>query len=67
MPVYQYDCQSCGRESEVFHPVIPATVPETFVGQCTECREVVTFTKKISANNFHLKGDGWEKDGYSKP
>lgn len=67
MPVYEYNCGHCSAVVEKFYPIIPKEVEEQFIGQCPQCREVTTFTKIVSSNSFQLKGDGWEKDGYTKP
>lgn len=59
MPLYDFKCEECEHAFEVIqkhsdnHP------------QCIKCGKS---TKKIISNtSFILKGDGWYKDGYSKP
>ncbi len=53
MPIYEYGCKSCGFEKDVLQKLSdePLTV-------CPECNEP-SFTKKISAVGFRLKGSGW--------
>lgn len=53
MPIYEYQCQDCGFETEVLQKLSedPLTV-------CTSCGKS-SFKKKISAAGFRLKGGGW--------
>jgi putative FmdB family regulatory protein len=53
MPIYEYRCSSCGHEKEVLQKMsdAPLTV-------CPECGKS-TFSKRISAAGFQLKGSGW--------
>lgn len=67
MPYYEYECEDCGNVTETFHPIIPREIPRTFVGYCSKCRKAATLKKIVSVNDFQLKGDGWAKDGYTKP
>lgn len=53
MPIYEYVCQSCGHEKEVLQ-----SMSEAPLTQCPACQSE-TFTKKISAAGFRLKGGGW--------
>lgn len=53
MPIYEYQCQSCGHEKEALQKMSdPALVT------CPACNED-TLKKKISAAGFRLKGGGW--------
>ena len=64
MPFYEYCCQTCGHEFEKLSkvgdtpPPCPAVQDEPKTCGCE--------TKKlVSGSSFHLKGGGWESDGYS--
>jgi len=56
MPLYEYRCDSCGKQIEQFQK---HTEPAP---SCIQCLE--TMKKLISRSSFALKGDGWAKDGY---
>lgn len=58
MPIYEYQCQACGREMEVSQ-----RITEPALTECPECHEP-KLQRLISATSFHLKGGGWYKDGY---
>ncbi|PIE43676.1 MAG: transcriptional regulator [Gammaproteobacteria bacterium] len=53
MPIYEYVCKSCGHQRDVLQKMSDA--PLTL---CPECGEE-SFSKKISAAGFRLKGSGW--------
>ena len=53
MPIYEYQCGSCGHEAEVFQRM--SDEDET---QCPAC-ESETWKRLISAAGFRLKGGGW--------
>lgn len=53
MPIYEYACKSCGFEKDILQKLSD----EPLV-QCPDCNED-SFTKKISAAGFRLKGAGW--------
>ena len=58
MPIYQWECISCGHSFESMQKM-GAHNPE-----CLICRGE---TRKLpSGGNFHLKGEGWGADGYAK-
>lgn len=57
MPIYEYQCPSCGHDFESIHKV-SAPAPA-----CPECGADVS--KKISLAAFHLKGGGWYSDAYA--
>ena len=61
MPIYEYQCQSCGHELEVLQKV--SDPPPT---DCPKCGKP-TLTKKISAAGFQLKGGGWYATDYKTP
>ena len=53
MPIYEYQCQSCGEVSELVQKFSdpPAT-------ECPHCHKQ-ELQKLVSAAAFHLKGQGW--------
>ena len=57
MPIYEYKCQKCGREFEVFQGVSDKPVEV-----CTYCGGPVS--KLMSLSTFHLKGSGWYATDY---
>jgi len=65
MPIYDYQCTSCGFKKEVMRKVSEPSV--TF---CPECSKE-TFAKQVSAPAFQLNGTGWYatdfKGGSAKP
>lgn len=65
MPIYDYQCTSCGFKKEVMRKVSEPTLTD-----CPECGKA-TFAKQLSAPSFQLTGSGWYatdfKGGASKP
>ena len=65
MPIYDYQCTSCGFKKEVMRKV-----SEPSVTACPECSKE-TFAKQVSAPAFQLNGTGWYatdfKGGLAKP
>jgi putative FmdB family regulatory protein len=57
MPIYEYKCQKCGEEFEVFQGI---TAPA--VKSCKFCKGSVQ--KLMSLSSFHLKGSGWYTTDY---
>jgi putative FmdB family regulatory protein len=53
MPIYEYQCSSCGHSLEVIQKVSDAPREE-----CPECHQN-TLKKRVSAPAFRLKGGGW--------
>ena len=53
MPIYEYQCQSCGRETEVIQKLSDAPLVD-----CPECGQPA-MKKKVFAAAFRLKGGGW--------
>ncbi len=53
MPLYEYQCVSCGKSCEILQKMReePATV-------CPECGKA-SLKRKVSAPRFQLKGSGW--------
>jgi len=54
MPIYDYQCTSCGCKKEVMRKVSEASLTMA----CPECGQE-TFAKQVSAPNFQLNGTGW--------
>ncbi len=65
MPIYEYQCQSCGHRLEALQKLNEEPLKE-----CPKCHQA-TLTKLISAAGFQLKGTGWYvtdfKDKNKKP
>lgn len=59
MPIYEYRCQSCGKEFELFRAVSASDDPV-----CKFCGG--TTKKLISRSSFHLKGSGWYVTDYAR-
>ena len=56
MPLYEYECEQCGRQEEVLQKHYdPAPV-------CDPCKSVMK--KQVSRSSFSLQGSGWAKDNY---
>ncbi len=53
MPIYDYQCSSCGFKAEVMRKISAANVEA-----CPECG-AETFSKQLSAPSFQLSGSGW--------
>lgn len=53
MPIYEYQCQSCGHSFDAIQKFSDAPLK-----QCPECQQDA-LSKLISAPSFHLKGSGW--------
>ena len=53
MPIYEYQCQSCGHEHEALQKL--GAEPLLICPACTKPE----LMKKISAAGFRLKGSGW--------
>jgi len=59
MPIYEYRCQSCGKEFELFRSASGSGEPA-----CKFCGG--TTKKLISRSSFHLKGSGWYVTDYAR-
>jgi len=57
MPIYEYECEECGREFDVLQKI---TDPD--VKLCKFCNGPVR--KIVSMSTFHLKGSGWYVTDY---
>ncbi len=53
MPIYDFQCSSCGHKAEVMRKISAASVDI-----CPECG-AETFSKQLSAPSFQLTGSGW--------
>ncbi len=53
MPIYEYQCQSCGHELEAIQKMSDAALTD-----CPICSEPA-LKKCISAPGFRLSGSGW--------
>ncbi len=58
MPIYEYECESCGRVVESWQKF--SDPPLT---TCEECGG--RLHKLISMSSFHLKGSGWYVTDYA--
>lgn len=64
MPIYEYQCSSCGVQRDVMQKISDAPLTD-----CPQCGKP-TFSKQLSAAGFQLKGSGWyatDFKGGSKP
>ncbi len=53
MPIYEYQCESCGHEMEALQKMSDDALVE-----CPECH-AKALKKLISAAGFRLSGSGW--------
>ena len=53
MPIYEYQCQACGKELEALQKISDAPLED-----CPACG-ATALQKKVSAVAFRLKGGGW--------
>lgn len=60
MPIYEYQCEQCGKHFEKFQKILDEPLTE-----CRFCRGKLH--KLISQCAFHLKGTGWYTTDYKKP
>ena len=59
MPVYEYECQKCGKRTEKIQKITEDSFKECFEEKC-----IGKLKKLISRTSFVLKGGGWAADGY---
>lgn len=59
MPIYEYQCQSCGHKLEALQKFSEAPLTE-----CPNCSQQA-LQKLISAAGFQLKGTGWYATDYT--
>jgi putative FmdB family regulatory protein len=60
MPIYEYQCENCGKHFEIFQKIADPPLTE-----CRVCKGKLH--KLISQCSFHLKGTGWYVTDYKKP
>jgi putative FmdB family regulatory protein len=60
MPVYEYECTSCGQSFERLQNV-GARAPRT----CPHCNKPGTVRRRVSAPAFQFKGSGWYVTDYA--
>jgi putative FmdB family regulatory protein len=53
MPIYAYQCESCGHAKDVLQKISDAPLTD-----CPACG-ASTFKKRLTAAGFQLKGSGW--------
>ena len=58
MPIYEYECDSCGAVEEVIQKF-----SDKPLRTCSQCSGKLR--KLISQNSFHLKGSGWYVTDYA--
>ena len=60
MPIYEYECQSCGHELEKIQRMSDAHLTD-----CPDCG-APELQRKVSAAGFRLKGGGWYETDFKK-
>ncbi|MEZ4527908.1 MAG: zinc ribbon domain-containing protein [Desulfobacterales bacterium] len=58
MPIYEYECEQCGKVEEVWQKMSDAPP-----AGCSHCSGKLH--KLMSMNSFHLKGGGWYVTDYA--
>jgi len=53
MPIYEYQCESCGHQMEALQKM-----SDPLLTDCPACNKAA-LRKKVSAAAFRLKGGGW--------
>lgn len=59
MPLYEYECQSCGRRSETLQ-----RMDDPKLTICPDCGGPLK--KLVSTSGFKLKGSGWYATDYAR-
>lgn len=60
MPIYEFQCQSCGAEVEVLQKISDAPLTD-----CEACGKP-DMKKMVSAAAFRLSGSGWYETDFKK-
>ena len=60
MPIYEYQCQSCGHELEKIQ-----RMSDDPLSDCPSC-EKPALKRLVSAAGFRLKGSGWYETDFKK-
>jgi putative FmdB family regulatory protein len=58
MPIYEYECEKCGHQTEVLQKF-----SDPPIAKCDACSG--RMKKVISQSTFHLKGTGWYVTDYA--
>ena len=58
MPIYEYECEACGKIEEALQKMSDAPLK-----QCRHCSGKLH--RLISQSSFHLKGTGWYVTDYA--
>lgn len=71
MPIYEFECDTCGAISEEFYRSVPREVPTHLTKACVTCGDVWSVRshkKVVSKTSFQLgkEGVGWAKEGYDR-
>jgi predicted nucleic acid-binding Zn ribbon protein len=69
MPVYEWECDTCGVISEEFYRSIPKEIPTHLTKPCKPCGDIWSersHKRVLSKSTFTLKGMGWATDRYDK-
>ena len=59
MPIYEYRCDSCGKQTEILQKSSDEPVEP-----CSECQGALS--QIMSLSSFALKGTGWYTTDYKK-
>lgn len=62
MPIYEYECQQCGTQTEVTKKISEFDRLEA----CPKC-DNPQMERLVSQTSFSLKGYGWARDNYTTP
>lgn len=60
MPIYEYQCQSCGHQLEKLQ-----RISDEHLRDCPDCGEA-ELSRLVSAAAFRLKGAGWYETDFKK-
>ena len=60
MPIYAYECQSCGHSMEAIQKMSDAPLTE-----CPACQQAA-LKKMLTAPAFRLSGSGWYETDFKK-
>ena len=60
MPIYEFQCQSCGNEVEIIQKISDEPLTE-----CDKCGKT-DMKKMVSAAAFRLSGSGWYETDFKK-
>ena len=62
MPIYEYQCNSCGYEESSLEKM---DAPQR--KKCPQCGKARAFVRLVSAAGFKLKGQGWYETDFKNP